>query len=165
MAPFGRCRLGTDWLVKVASEDHARALAANMRAADAAEVRASGGYDPLEAVLASLRSSDRAWTLIVGGEVAAIWGTCPAPCREAGTAVVWLLTSAKVATVPRPFCRLAGRVLAGLLRRHGVLVNAIDCRYGAAVRWARHLGAEVQAPISFGVEGRPFHPVVFRRGA
>lgn len=152
-----------EWRIIRAEESHAPALASGMRAHDAAEVRASGGYGPLEAVLASLRISDRAWTLLVGGEVSAIWGTCPTP--RADTAIVWLLTGKKIKSIPWTFCRLAGRVISGLLRRHAVLVNAIDCRYEAAIRWARRLGGEIHAPVPFGVERRLFHPVFFRRAA
>lgn len=146
-----------------ASEAHAQALADSMRSADAAEVLASGGYEPLGAVLASLRASDRAWTLFVDGEVSAMWGTCPTPRSD--TAIVWLLTGQKIESIHWTFVRLAGMVLRGLLRRHAVLVNAIDCRYEAACRWAIRLGAELHPPVPFGSQGLPFRFVFWRRAA
>lgn len=143
-----------------ATPAHAEALAPRMRTEDAAEVLASLGREPLEALLGSLEASSEAWTLLIDGEVAAMGGAVP---FQTGAAIVWLLTGDLVERRPIVFQRTCRSMLAQLQERWPVLVQAIDARYTRAVRWAQHLGAEVGPAQSFGVGGLPFHPIVIRR--
>lgn len=146
---------------------HAEALAPLMRPEDAAEVWASGGYPPLDVLLEALNFSDVAYTLFLDGEVAAMWGVGPAmkPTLLAGRwlGVPWLLTGRAVTKHPGAFLRACRACLPLLLQRYPVLVQWVDARYVAAVRWVRWLGFEVGEPVPFGVSGLPFHPVRIRR--
>lgn len=146
-----------------------RALAEVMRHEDAAEVRAAFGVTPLEALRKSIEVSAFACTAELGGEVAAIFGIEDGPRRSLlgprEYDVVWLLTGRACAKYPRAFFRASRRVLTAFLELRPVLANMIDARYSAALRWARHLGAEVRPAQPWGVEDLPFHPVIWRRSS
>lgn len=150
-----------------ATEAHARALAPLMRPEDAAEVKASGGYEPLAALLDAVSMSERPLALLFDGEVAAIWGVVPLPAPtflgESRTAVVWLLTGAAVERHPLAFLKLCRPALRMLLDRYPTLINAIDERYTVAVRWAKWLGFDVWPALPFGVDGLPFHFITISR--
>lgn len=142
---------------------HAVELAPRLRAADAAEVRASGGYAPLEALEVALASSAVAGTLLIDGQVAAMFGAC-AVSGTRNLGVAWALTGQMVDRHRREFMRVSREQLHQLLRIWPFLVNRVDARYEPALRWARWLGASVGPPVPFGVEKRPFHTVLFAAG-
>ncbi len=151
-----------------ATVHHAWKMAPHMRQADVLECRASGGYEPLEALDVSLRVSTAAYALMVGGEVACLFGVAPVPSDTilgAGdVGIVWLLGTTVIDRHPRAFLRLCRPVLRELFAYFPVLVNAIDARYISAIRWARWLGFEVQSAVDWGFEHRPFHFITARRG-
>jgi hypothetical protein len=71
---------------------------------------------------------------------------------------MWFITGQKFIERPRAFARPARAVMAQLLERYPILVNYIDARYEAAVRWAKWLGFRVGEPVPYGPAGMPFHP-------
>lgn len=152
--------------IAYATQAHAEALAPNLRPEDAAEVLASGGFTPLEALTASLAASDEAFALLFDGEVVALWGVAPIRAGLLGPPVagaVWLLGSPALSKHRRHWLRLCRPAVAGMLHRWGVLVNAVDARYGAALRWARWLGFTVGEPEPRGVNGEMFCRIEIRR--
>jgi hypothetical protein len=148
--------------ITVPTPEHVVALAETMRPEDAAEVRASGGYSPVRALWESLVLSTEAYALLFDHQVAAIWGVVQTQPRREG--VAWMMSGRVVLAHRREFLRLSKVVLRDLLQRYPVLWNFIDARYEAALRWAQWLGGELRAAVPHGLEQRPFHPVVFRRG-
>lgn len=135
------------------------ALAATMRPEDVAEVLASGGYSPREALEVSLAASSEAWTWEVGGEVAAVFGVVALPRPSllgARVGGVWALTGTAVHRHRRAFVRASRRILKALLSRWDVLANAVDARYTGAVRWIQALGGVLDEPRPMGVAGLPF---------
>lgn len=143
----------------------AEAVAYYMRAADVAEVRATGN-EPLHCLQKSLAISSESFAVELGDEVAAIGGIYEAQGMStlgpASCAVVWLLTAAPVSRHPIGFMRASHRVIAELLSRYPVLWNMVDARYYAALRWAARLGGEVHPAVAWGQNGEKFHPVVWR---
>lgn len=153
--------------IALATQAHAEALAPNLRPEDTAEVLASGGFTPLEALTASLAASDEAFALLFDGEVVALWGVAPIRAGILGPPVagaVWLLGSPALSKHRRHWLRLCRPAVAGILERWGVLVNAIDARYGAALRWARWLGFTVDDPAPGGVGGEMFCRISMTKG-
>jgi hypothetical protein len=152
-----------------ATEAHAHELAPSLRPADAAEVKASGGFEPLDALLASLGVSEVASTLLIDGKVAAIFGVAPAHFDVEGegvrdVGVVWLLGGTALFEAPLSFLRRCRPVVREFLERYPLLMNAIDARYEKALRWAKWLGFQVMEPVPFGFEGRPFCFISLGRG-
>jgi hypothetical protein len=150
-----------------ATEAHCRALASRMRAEDAAEVMATAGISALAGLISSLRGTLRAggqaWALLIGGEVAAIWGTRPAWGGRA--ALVWLLTGDLVDQHRRLFMQLSRAEVRRLLALFPELLNLVDIRYHRALRWAQWTGAELGAPVRFGRRRGLFVPVRWRAAA
>lgn len=145
-----------------ATENHAKALAPMMRPEDVAEVLASGGYTPESALADALGMSSESFAVMLGAEVAALFGVAPVALLG-GVGAVWMLTSRIVDECPVAFLRACRRELPRLLQRWPVLVNAIDARYSRALRWAAWAGFEVGDPVPFGTAGLPFHPIILRR--
>lgn len=151
-----------------ATEAHALALAPHLRAGDVAEIRATAGVSPEVGLLGSLRGTlaagGEASALLIGGEVAALWGVRPlTDLRQVG--VVWLLTGELVERHRLLFASLSRFVLRKLLREYPVLCNWIDARYTRALRWAEWTGAKLGEPKPFGVEARWFQKATWRRAA
>jgi hypothetical protein len=141
-----------------AREAHAVELAPRMRAADLAEVRASNGCGPLEALLEALHHSEIARTALFDGRVACMWGVEHVRWSifSGRVGAAWLLTSDLVEKHPRTFWRGCKEELPKLLRSYDMLINAIDARHAMALRWARHLSFELNEEEAYGLEGRPF---------
>jgi hypothetical protein len=142
-----------------ATKEHARELAPRMRAAEVAEIRASGNLSPLGALLLGVEASRPAYTALFDGEVACMWGVVPlrtsALAGRVGAA--WLLTSELVERHPVAFYRRCRPALALLFEVYDALVNAIDARHAQAVRWGRRLGFRLEDAAPFGAEALPFH--------
>lgn len=148
-----------------ATPEHGCALALCLRPEDRAEVEASTGAPPVQTILDSIRLSESAFTLFFDDEIAAIWGVVPirkTVLTDPVGAVVWLLSGAVVNRHPMTFARISKRAIRWLDHRYPVLHNAVDCRYGAALRWVKWLGFEVLDPIPFGHAGLPFCPIIRR---
>jgi hypothetical protein len=151
--------------VRPATFEDARELAPRLRPEEVAEVLASGGHTPLEALEEGLRASEEAWTALFDGQVACVWGVAPLYSTMLGgrTGCVWLLTSDLIERFPKAFWRGCLFLLPDLFRRWDCLVNAIDARHEKALRWARRLGFPLLPPHPFGLEGQPFQAFSVRK--
>ena len=152
--------------VVAAAPAHIGPIAAALRPADVLEVAAAGGETPQVALEESLRRSDVAETLLLDGRPVAMWGVAPDRERPFGcgpdAGIVWLLATGDVERIPVAFCRA---VLAALQRHGGeysALRNAVDARYATALRWGRWMGFRVGPAVPAGVNGEPFHGIVWR---
>lgn len=145
-----------------ATEEHARQLAPLMRPADAAEVLASGGYQPLDALLDAMAWSAESYAGYIDGELACLFGVVPGTFLT-GEAVPWLLTSNVVQRKPRAFLRASREVIADWLGKYPMLVQQVDARYEQALRWAERVGFNVEPPAPFGISGEPFCRISMRR--
>lgn len=143
-----------------ATKAHARKLARTMRAADVAEVMASGGFLPEQAVRRSMNLSHAAWAALLGDELLAVFGVIPV--KDDG-GIAWMLTSTAVDRHPLTFWRESKKVIAVLRDHYAFLRNMVDARYLQAASWAKRLGFEVGEPVPFGKAGLPFRPIVLRR--
>lgn len=155
-------------MIRPATREDVDLLAPLMRPADVAEVEACG-LSPIEALARSLEVSQEAWALDLGGEVAALFGVEPGPREsligEPDFHVVWALTGRAVDGHKKEFLLASRDAIAAFLARYPVLVNFIDARYEASLRWAVRIGGELRPAVAFGQAGEPFHPVIFRRDA
>lgn len=144
---------------------HARELALKLRPADSAELAALE-LDPLQAILESMEQSEISLSVFFDGELGAIFGVRRVEdlsLAPSNVGVAWLLTTSAVETHRWTFMRLSRKVMTRFLESFERLVNAIDARNDAALRWARWLGAEVQPAVPYGPLGMPFHPFSVRR--
>lgn len=156
--------MATEAVIRQAEEHDAFELVRVMRDEDAAECFA-GGVHPLEAVQHSMRTSDASWSVLVGGELVAMFGVGPLAGVSELVGQVWFLTGEGFSRHRRACVRAARPAIAVMLQFYPVLFNIIDARYAAAVRWAKWLGFDVGEPQPFGPAGVPFVPARLRRDA
>lgn len=157
--------MGRDIEIRAATCWDAEQLAATMRPEDAAECEALEGYTPIEALLVSMRQSGGAGALLLGGELAAMFGVLevpPATLIGPSTGYVWVLTGTAVDRHRRGFWEASRYVLAFYAERFEFLTNLVDGRYGASLRWLQRLGFVVHPPVHVGPQRRPFHSVTYR---
>ena len=139
-----------------ATLEHAKRMAPNMRAEDAAEVWASLNELPLEALKTSLSWSLFAWTWLVDGEPAVMFGVGTANMLG-NVGIPWMLSTPLVEKHWITFLKGCKRNLPTLLRSWPHLENYVDARYTLCHRWLRWLGFTLDDPVPFGKDQLPFH--------
>lgn len=152
--------MGVNVEIVPASTEAAVELAANMRAADAAEVAASHGLDPLSAVVHSMTISAEAWAVYFNGKIACVWGVCPLRdgLLTGRVGSVWMLSAKTVERFKVTFFRWSRKILAAALDRWDELVNVVDARYHRAIKWGARLGFVYGEPVRFGPSDFLFVP-------
>lgn len=159
--------MGADVRFVRAESVHAVELAGQMRFADAEECAALGFSGPLEALQRSLADSSLARTMIINGQVAAMFGVVPLESKTAlgppVKGVVWLLTGEAIDKHKKEFVRWSKAAVATLLEHCPVLCNIVDGRYTGALRWARWIGFTIGSPSVLEPSGVDFYPIVIRR--
>jgi hypothetical protein len=131
-----------------ATYDHAVQLAPRLRAADAAEVRASNGLPVEDALVLSVALSANAKAWLVDGKVAALFGV--APTGRPGVGAPWMVGSDDVLKNKTFFLRQCRRYIHGFLEQFPVLTNYVDCRNIVAIQWLSWCGFAL-------CEVEPFH--------
>lgn len=138
---------------------HVYHLAANLRAADAAEI-AGVGVTPKKALYRAFRNSVNCKTAFVGGEIAAMWGVCvgmrPGVSLLSDLGVPWLHTSPAVERIPVSFVKVAKAELALMCASRRRLESFVAADYHQAVKFLRLLGFTVEPAAPIGVGGAPF---------
>lgn len=153
-----------NYSVTVATMNHGKVLARDIRKEDKDEIFASRGCEPREAIRESLKISHVAYTLFTHGRVAAIFGVVLARSEEDGVfGIPWVLTGNAVDKYPLAFWRTSKKGLGIFLDHYKLLVNLVDARHTSSIKWLKRLGAEIQDPQPHGPQGLPFHKFVFRR--
>ena len=139
-----------------ATRGHALCMAPNMRTVEIQELADSCGLSPAAALLYELERSTVAWSWVVDGEVACMFGIV-APNLLDSVAYPWFLTTPLVEKHARPFARACRDLLPELLGMHPKLVGMVDARHKLSVRWLQWLGATLDEPEPWGVARAPFH--------
>lgn len=139
-----------------AHEAHTLYLGQRLRASDVAELRASSGKEPVQALQDSLRMSDpdMRWAALYDGTPVALFGV-GSPNHEVGCA--WLLGSDELTRPTTTFLRLSREYVERMQRRYSLLFNRIDDRNEPARRWLEWLGFQPWEHLpEYGPERRPF---------
>ncbi len=120
-----------------ASVRHIRPMAKRMRAAGAITVEGFG-YNPREALRRVFVSSFYCRTAMMDGAPVAMWGACGSLLSD--TAVVWLVLSEIVQSLPMAIVREARAELARLAEEYDVINTTVIPDDEASVRFAVFLG-------------------------
>lgn len=139
-------------------------VAANLRAADLAELAAVGDdHDPHQVVRQGVDDSVYAHAIVVEGRPVAICGLAAyeGPVGEIG--VPWMLGTAELPRHARALMRYAGPYILEMLRAYPVLLNFVHAENTRAVAWLRHMKFEVRPAAPYGPLGMPFHRFEMRR--
>lgn len=77
--------------------------------------------------------------------------------------VPWLVATGEAAAYPGALTRIAKHYVGLFLERWPVLLNYVDERNTASVRWLRRLGFTIGEARKFGRNGERFHPFTMGR--
>ena len=135
-------------------------LAPKLRDQDKAEVKASSGMNPEEALLYSFEAGGEVNSIIApDGEVIGMFGVSPTPDPTLG--IPWLLASPRLPEVSREFIPQSKEWVIEVNKKYPLLLNYVDKRNTIAIRWLRKLGFTFIAEIEeFGVGQKPFYEFV-----
>lgn len=139
-----------------ANDAAARAIAADMRDADAVEVMASHGHTPLGALLEGLRQSDYAAAVTADGVPIAMFGLV-VTCRLTGHGVPWLLSSNAALQHKREFLVQSKPAVQEMLNICPMLSNHVHADNRVSIRWLKWLGFTIDDPQPTGINGELFH--------
>lgn len=145
-----------------AAMDHVAPIAERMRPADVAEVLASSGKSPYEALMFSLTGSAQAWTAALDGQPEVMFGVADLNILT-GLGAPWLLGTDAVERNYRQFLRRSLSWREQLSERYSVLRNFVDDRNEVSKRWLSWMGFTLFDPIPVGVNGEMFRMFELRR--
>lgn len=134
---------------------HVDELAETMRQADVDEVWASGYLTPSVALSSALRGSLQAWTGLIDGRVACMFGVMPESLMG-GSGYPWMLGSDLIERHQKLFLRRCLENVAMMAEQFGYLHNYVDDRNVKSIKWLQWLGFEIGEPVAHGVIGLPF---------
>lgn len=142
--------------IVTATKTHALMMAPHVRAAEVQELKDSYGLSPVRALLRELERSVVAWSWVIDGEVACMFGISREHFLEYES-YPWFITTPLVEVHARAFARACKQLLPELLERHPKLVGMVDARYTLSIRWLGWLGARIFKAEPWGAAQLPFH--------
>lgn len=139
------------------TEEHLVYLAANMRRADIAEIKASHGHSPLTALQRGLRRSTlTAVGVEQDGTPVIIFGLNKR-VAVSGVGIPWLLGTDRVRHHAREFLEVGRQCMEEMLDETPYLVNYVHDKNRLSVRWLRKLGFTLDPAQPAGLNGELFH--------
>ena len=120
----------------------------NVRQADIDELKALG-VTPEQCLRLGLQLSERATTIFLYGEPAGVVGVIDYGQYK----LPWAVFTTAIDRHPIPFLRGARAWMRGV---DGFLLNYVDARNAATIRWLHWLGFVIEKPMPYGVNAEPF---------
>lgn len=136
------------------------AILPDIRQADIDEIEGALQTPMRQALTEALDDHCKASKIVVDGLIVAVFGDS-VHSEEAG--VPWLISTRHVERFPKAFLQVCKPEVAEMLTRHPLLVNYVDARNSAAIRWLKWLGFTFCEPEPYGPLGHPFHCFWMRR--
>ena len=144
----------TEGYVRTARLEDVPSLAANLREADIAEIRASSGSKPEDALRVGVRRGVAKVACLPDGTPAAIFGVVPMP-HQSGA--IWMVATNQFKSVQRQFLRECQGELEKIGADYRLLFNFTDARNHVHHRWIKWMGFTIiRRHETFGHEGRSF---------
>lgn len=120
-----------------------------VRQADRDEITEALGVPMIEALAQAQAGSCKASKIVAGGEVVAVFGDAVHSVLGR-IGVPWLISTMHVERHPKAFLQVCKPEVAEMLTRHAELVNYVDVRNTAAIRWLKWLGFQFDEPAPYG---------------
>lgn len=140
--------------LRAACEEDVVAMLPRLRVKDAIDVMTASRGSVEDAMRQSLERAAHAWTWVVEGRPACMFGVTLRPVVTGG-ALVWIFTTTDVERNARMFWRGSRTVLRVLLDRYGAVEGYCDGRFLQSAQWLRRLGFDLGEPID--TAGVPFY--------
>jgi len=147
----------TKGYVRTANHADIPLIASDMREADVAEVRASSGHTPEEALETGLNQTfGITKTICLPNDLpVGMFGVVPASQPRVG--VVWMLAANNIKSIHRQFLRGSKEHLEVLCEGYDLVFNFTDARNSVHHRWIKWAGFKIiNRCENYGVEQRPF---------
>lgn len=138
------------------------AIAAIARQADIDELTEALGVTIEDALLCGIRDSLNARQIVVDGQVVAVFGDAVFSLLG-GVGVPWLISTIHVQKHPRAFLQVCKPEVRQMLTRHHHLMNYVDARNTAAIRWLKWLGFKFEPAAPYGARRFLFHKFTLKR--
>jgi hypothetical protein len=136
--------------------EHALQLVPRLRKGDLAEIKASVGGNPEDALVLSLATSTKAWAWLYDGRVMAVFGVAGDPTRI-GVGTPWLLAAEESSKHKIFFVRNSKWLIDEMLDEFPYLENYVDCRNTPSIQWLSWCGfALAEVKPFYGVQRLPF---------
>lgn len=143
-----------------ATIEHCHMMAPHMKKEDVEEIAASGGESPLDALLFSVQSSSKAYSMLVDDRVIAMSGVAPTP---SGIGIPWLLTTEEIRRYAKTFLKQSKLNVQEMLEDYTMLINYVDSRHTVAKNWLTWLGFKIEEPELMEHTTVPFHRFTLMR--
>lgn len=138
-------------------------IAATARQADRDEIEEGCGQSIASALTLGLRSSVAPMVIAWGHTpLAALGDASYSP--GAGIGIPWLISTTAIERHPLAFLRVCKPLVAQMLDRHFSLINYVDARNVAAIRWLEWLGFSMGSPTPYGPKQLLFRQFQMTRG-
>lgn len=131
-------------------------LAPNLREQDVAEVRASSGQSPLEALFYGVEHSIKCYTIADADGPVAMFGVAAGDSQDSDLGLVWMLASPRLLNHRRQLIQESRYWLSVLLSVRPRLWNVVDESNKVHLRFLQWLGASFHTSLKLG--GRRFTP-------
>lgn len=149
--------------VRRMTADDIEPIAREARQADRDEIEEGCGQTIASALALGLRSSVAAHVIVWGDTPLAAFGDV-SYSPGAGIGIPWLISTNAIEQHPRAFLRICQPLVAQMMERHQTLVNYVDTRNTAAIRWLEWLGFSMGSPTPYGPKQLLFRQFQMTRG-
>jgi hypothetical protein len=132
-------------------------MAPDVRQREAQEISGAYGMSTEEALLRYVELSESAWTWLVDGFPACMFGVIEDEF-VGGWARPWFMSTPVVERESRQFARACKSLLPELKARFPMMEGVVGSDYTLSVRWLEWLGAKIGPPSAYGTAGDMFRP-------
>ena len=138
------------------TDEHIHALALDMSKADTDEVWAAGRKTPLEALEQSVSASSEPYVGLHEGRALCMFGVAELTILD-NKGIPWMLSSDELKYHARPFLRGSRMYIDLMKEKYPFMVNFVDARNRAAIRWLRWLHFRLLPAEARGPDNVLFH--------
>lgn len=138
-------------------------IAMAARQADRDEIEEGCGQSIASALTLGLRSSVASSVIAWGDTPLAAFGDV-SYSPGAGIGIPWLISTDAIEQHPRAFLKICKPLVAQMMERHQSLINYVDARNVAAIRWLEWLGFSMGSPTPYGPNQLLFRQFQMTRG-
>lgn len=140
--------------IRDATPEDAEWFAPRLRASDQLELEAASGPDIAQTLRTAVAISPICKVCEFAGEPVLLLGCAEPP----GLGVPWLVGTERATRHPTAMTQVGVHFTELFLTRRPLLMNCVDVRNAASIRWLRRLGFTIHDPVVFGRNGERFHP-------
>ncbi len=133
-----------------------------LSAGDADEIWASHHLTPKEGLELSFDRALVSLTVESNEEIICMLGVNPVNMLD-NEALIWMVVSTSFKKIGIPFLWKSRSFIETFLKSYKKLYNYVDTRHTESLRWLKFIGAKIEDPKPYGIEGLPFHYFSFER--